>query len=191
MPLDQDSSASIHSSSYKPGGYPPQRQPGFSPYNAPPPRWTPHGGQLAGIRPRLSAYLIDVGLVGIVIGVAYYILLAIRLSGPVVDDPEQWDNDTLVLACLVLVPVYLLWLFFNEVYLCSKNNGQTIGKKFAKIRIVKENGGSFGYMDAFGRNIVGYWISSLICFLGFFWGLFDPNKQTWHDKMVHTLVVRT
>jgi uncharacterized RDD family membrane protein YckC len=40
-------------------------------------------------------------------------------------------------------------------------------------------------------------VRALSCFLslapvglGFFWMLFDPNRQTWHDKIAGTIVVR-
>jgi uncharacterized RDD family membrane protein YckC len=187
--MDQGSSASINHFSYQPGGYPPQ-PPGYSPYNAPPPGWTPASLQLADLGPRIVAYLIDGFLVGAVIGVVYLILFVIAMvvaSGG--DAAQQAGGALAVLAWLVIIPIYLVLLLFNEVYLCGKNNGQTIGKKLMKIRIVKEDGTSFTYMDAFLRNIVGYWISSLVCSLGFFWGLFDSKKQTWHDKIFHTLVV--
>ena len=32
-------------------------------------------------------------------------------------------------------------------------------------------------------------ISGFFCYLGFFWMIWDPKKQTWHDKIVSTQVV--
>jgi hypothetical protein len=34
-------------------------------------------------------------------------------------------------------------------------------------------------------------LSALLCFLGFFWMLWDRRKQTWHDMVANSLVVRT
>jgi len=70
-----------------------------------------------------------------------------------------------------------------------KSNGQTIGKKMMKIRIVKEDGTPIGYGDAILRNIIGYIISGALCYLGFIWALFDARKQGFHDKIFKTLVV--
>jgi uncharacterized RDD family membrane protein YckC len=78
---------------------------------------------------------------------------------------------------------------YNHIVLVVKNNGQTIGKKMMKVRIVKEDGSPITYGDAFLRNVVGYIISSAICDLGFIWALFDARKQGWHDKIFKTLVV--
>ena len=33
--------------------------------------------------------------------------------------------------------------------------------------------------------------SGIPCFLGYFWMLWDSEKQTWHDKMAITVVVPT
>jgi uncharacterized RDD family membrane protein YckC len=33
-------------------------------------------------------------------------------------------------------------------------------------------------------------LSALLCFLGFFWMLWDRRKQTWHDMVANSLVVR-
>jgi uncharacterized RDD family membrane protein YckC len=188
--MDRGPSASLHSFSYQPGGYPPP-PPGYSPYNAPPPGWIPPNQALADIGPRIVAFLIDRFIVGVIIGVAYLLFIVIMLAGASTGTEAGQQAGSIVglLAFVVLIPVSLALLLFNEVYVCGKNNGQTIGKKLMKIRVVKETGGNFGYMDAFLRNIVGYWISSLVCSLGFFWGLFDSKKQTWHDKIFHTLVV--
>ena len=44
-----------------------------------------------------------------------------------------------------------------------------------------------------GRAIGRYFakiLSGSACLLGYFWMLWDPNKQTWHDKMVSSYVVR-
>jgi uncharacterized RDD family membrane protein YckC len=43
-----------------------------------------------------------------------------------------------------------------------------------------------------GRAIGRYFakiLSAIPCGLGYFWMLWDPNKQTWHDKIVGSYVV--
>lgn|SRR5262245_39597040 len=191
--MDDNTSRSIHHSSYQPGGYQPGSYapgPGNYPYPQPQP-WAP-GGELAGLGGRIVAYLIDRFIVGIIIGAGYLLMLAIALAGAATQTDEGATVGSLgaMLVFFVLLPAALVVYLFNEVYLAGKNNGQSIGKKLMKIRIAKEDGTTFGYMDAFLRNVIGYWISGLICSLGFFWGLFDSRNQTWHDKIFHTLVVR-
>ena len=33
------------------------------------------------------------------------------------------------------------------------------------------------------RGTLGYYISSLVFYLGFLWMLFDEQQETWHDKI--------
>jgi uncharacterized RDD family membrane protein YckC len=77
------------------------------------------------------------------------------------------------------------------VYLEGSPSGQTVGKKVMNIRIVDaDTGGPIGY----GRGairLVGRWLSGFLCGLGYWWMLWDPNKQTWADKIANTVVVPT
>lgn len=77
------------------------------------------------------------------------------------------------------------------VYLEGSPSGQTVGKRAMNIRVIDaENGGAIGY----GRAVVRYFskiLSAIPCALGYFWMLWDPNKQTWHDKIAADVVVPT
>jgi uncharacterized RDD family membrane protein YckC len=46
-----------------------------------------------------------------------------------------------------------------------------------------------GYGRAFGRALVSI-VSGLVIAIGYLWMLWDPRKQTWHDKAVSSLPVR-
>ena len=35
----------------------------------------------------------------------------------------------------------------------------------------------------------GRWVSAIPCLLGYFWMLWDKEKQTWHDKFATDVVV--
>ena len=195
--MNNDSTRSIHQSSYQPGGYQPGGYPpgGYAPgpggYQYPAQQPCVPGSQMAGLGGRIVAFLIDRFIIGIIVGVAYFLMAMLIVAGAATqsDAGQSVAGLGILMVWLVVVPAALLIMLFNEVYLAGKNNGQTIGKKLMGIRIVKEDGTQFGYMDAFLRNVIGYWISSLVCSLGFFWGLFDSRNQTWHDKIFHTLVV--
>jgi uncharacterized RDD family membrane protein YckC len=198
--MTNDFSRSIHQSSYQPGGYQPGgyqpggygAAPGGYPGNQYPGQqpWVP--GQMAGLGGRIVAFLIDRFIIGIIVGVAYFLMFVLIIAGAATqsDAGQSVAGVGVLMMWLVVIPAAILVMLFNEVYLAGKNNGQTIGKKLMGIRIAKEDGTQFGYMDAFLRNVIGYWISSLVCSLGFFWGLFDSRNQTWHDKIFHTYVVQ-
>jgi uncharacterized RDD family membrane protein YckC len=76
-------------------------------------------------------------------------------------------------------------------YLEGSPSGQTVGKKAMNIRVIDfTNGGALGTGKAIIRY-VGRIISTIPCLLGYFWMLWDPEKQTWHDKIAGTVVVPT
>lgn len=67
--------------------------------------------------------------------------------------------------------------------------GQTIGKRALGIRVVSlSDGRPIGYPRAAVRWI-GRIISFLVILLGYFWMLWDGQKQCWHDKMANDVVV--
>lgn len=69
-----------------------------------------------------------------------------------------------------------------------KRGGQTPGKQIMHIKIITEDPKELDWFTAFIRYI-GYWVSGIPLGLGYLWMLFDPNKQTWHDKIAKTYVV--
>ena len=58
------------------------------------------------------------------------------------------------------------------------------------VLVLDQNDGSFiGTKRAVYRGLMGY-VSQLALFLGYLWMLWDPNKQTWHDKVAQSVVVK-
>ena len=88
---------------------------------------------------------------------------------------------------LVAIAIPLVYYAFFE----GSGSGQTIGKKLLNIRVVDiDGGGPIG----FGRGAlryIGRLASAFVCGLGYFWMLWDEQKQTWHDKIAQTVVVPT
>ena len=77
------------------------------------------------------------------------------------------------------------------VYLEGSTSGQTVGKKLLNIRVVDfDTGGPIGYGRAAIRY-VGRILSAIPCLLGYFWMLWDKERQTWHDKLSTSVVVPT
>ena len=67
--------------------------------------------------------------------------------------------------------------------------GNTIGLKLVGARIVRENGDVSGFFHTFVRSAASI-LSIIPLGLGYAWALWDPQKQTWHDKIMHTHVLR-
>ncbi|MGH9084929.1 MAG: RDD family protein [Acidimicrobiales bacterium] len=69
--------------------------------------------------------------------------------------------------------------------------GQTLGKRATGIRVVSASTGQPGI--GVGRAIGRYFariLSAIPCALGYLWMLWDGKKQTWHDKIVGSYVVK-
>jgi uncharacterized RDD family membrane protein YckC len=78
-----------------------------------------------------------------------------------------------------------------SVYFIGSPSGQTIGMKAMSIRAIDaQTDGQIDYSKAFIRWLVAL-VSGLACGLGYLWMLWDPEKQTWQDKVAGTFVVPT
>ena len=96
-----------------------------------------------------------------------------------------------ILAAVAIVALAaLLFSLWNQV-LRQGRTGQTLGKKVSGIRVVgRQDGQPIGSGRALGRWLFASFISGNVCYLGYLWALWDPQKQTWHDKIVDTVVIR-
>jgi uncharacterized RDD family membrane protein YckC len=125
---------------------------------------------LAGFWIRFGGALID----GILLGIVGSIL------GAIVGVDITESNTLSTLLALV---------YFT--YFHSTIAGQSIGNRLVGIRIADaDNGGPIPWSRALIRALMSY-VSAIALLIGYFWMLWDPRNQTWHDKVANTLVVRT
>jgi uncharacterized RDD family membrane protein YckC len=69
--------------------------------------------------------------------------------------------------------------------------GQTVGKMAVGVRVVDvDTGEMIGIARGIGRYFARI-LSGLALGLGYLWMLWDPRKQTWHDKLARSIVIRT
>ncbi len=66
--------------------------------------------------------------------------------------------------------------------------GRSLGKALMRIRIVRLDGKPLSWWNAFSRA-GGYSASAATAMLGFLEMIWDPNRQTLHDKIAATVVV--
>ncbi len=133
-----------------------------------PPAYAPSGpsGPRASFGRRLAAAIVDGIVVGVVYGVVYAIIGQSAAYG---------------IGALVSLAYF--------TYFEGSQSGQTVGKRALGIRVIDfSSGGSIGYGRAFFRWI-GRILSEIPCLLGYFWMLWDKEKQTWHDKIATSVVV--
>jgi len=132
---------------------------------------------LANIKKRAMAFFIDEMLLSLLLIIALWDSFS---SAKTVEAMIQVTNS-FVLEYMFMKIVYQA--FFVMQY------GATIGKIVMKIRVIDiQNLSNPNVLVALNRAIFRI-ISEMLFYLGFLWGMLDPNRQTWHDKTARTLVV--
>jgi uncharacterized RDD family membrane protein YckC len=123
---------------------------------------------------------------GVVLGL---VSLLIYGAGMIIISSQYGEIGESVKALLIpqLVSDALMkafyFIYFHAV------TGQTVGKKALGLKVVGQNGQSIGWARSAGRYF-GSFISLLVFGLGYLWVAFDDRKQSWHDKMAGSFVVR-
>ncbi len=139
----------------------PSPQPGASPGPS---------GPRAGFWVRFAGAFID----GLVIGIPLTVIL--------------FGLDT---RFLVRQGIGALAGFAYGVYFIGSGSGQTVGMKLMNIRAIDaDTGGRIDYGRAVIRHLMSL-VSGYACLIGYLWMLWDPERQTWHDKVANTYVVPT
>ena len=67
--------------------------------------------------------------------------------------------------------------------------GATIGKMILNLKVVRFDGHPIGFGIAMVRALSSIF-STIVMALGFLWVIWDPEKQSWHDKIAGTVVVQ-
>ncbi len=142
---------------------------------------------------RLLAVLIDSGVVVIpvllAIAVPAYQSYVRRASGQAVTDP-----DAIMIGVMVALGLLVLAYAIYQLYLLWKN-GQTIGKKVMKIKIVRKDGSRAGLRRIFFLRMLVPGLAGNIPLLGILFALADPlfifgnDQRCLHDLIADTIVI--
>ena len=160
---------------------------------------------------RVAAALLDVLVLS-----APYFCISIVVTSALTNSPRNRLGQTSDLNAWVLL--LNLSLGLGYFFFTSLSNGQSLGKRALKIRVIRLDGQPPDPMTAFLRYVVGYMLSTNILLLvlmvsvlsllpgsgvleiilglltfgwGFWWCGLDELRQGWHDKLARTLVVAT
>ena len=115
--------------------------------------------QIAGIGSRLLGGVIDAILIGVLLVLLNLVSLVVMemvdveagVAAALGTGDTTWASGV-VLAIYTLLNFILIWgyyVFFELIW-----NGQTPGKRRAKIRVVRMNGNPVGFLDVIIRNLV-------------------------------------
>lgn len=88
----------------------------------------------------------------------------------------------------ILINLVIQWLYYA---LQESSPAQaTLGKKALGLKVTTMTGGQITFGQATGRYF-GKILSSIILLIGYLMMLWDDKKQTLHDKLAGTLVIKT
>ena len=133
--------------------------------------------QLASIPKRAVAFFIDEMLLSF--------LLIIAMSDSF--SKAQTVEDIILLTNSYIMQYILMKIVYQTFFVMQY--GATLGKLAMKIRVIDiATLDNPSFAVSLNRAIFRI-ISEMIFYLGFLWGIFDPQRQTWHDKTAKTLVI--
>jgi uncharacterized RDD family membrane protein YckC len=148
----------------------------------PPPSGYAPPSPLADLGSRIVAGLIDYIILGIIAAVLVFVGLAPFMAAP------SWMMWGLGWGWFGGI-FFLLWLIYFTYF--EGTSGQTFGKKFAHVRVIKENGSSCDFGSALVRSILRI-IDHLpaIYILGIILIAATEKKQRLGDMLAKTIVVK-
>jgi len=141
----------------------------------------------AGFWRRAGAYLLD-ELIMLVLIIVIAVLVVVPTVFLVTFLGRELDSDRYsdLVGSLIAIPV--AWLY--PTLLESSKLQATLGKRLLGMRVTDEHGARVSFGRANGR----YWskfLSSILLGAGYIMVAINPRKQGLHDRIAHTLVVRT
>jgi uncharacterized RDD family membrane protein YckC len=135
--------------------------------------------QYAGFWERFGAAFLDGLIVGIPMAIVQYAL-------------GEYDRADTGLVDMYLTPGSILNFLVSWLYSASMESSPrqaTLGKRALGLKVTNTEGGRISFGQATGRHF-GKYVSMIILFIGYLMMLWDDRKQTLHDKMAGTLVVK-
>lgn len=194
---------------YPPPGYPPPTYPpgGFQPGGCGPGGFAPVGGvrystaerrQSASWGLRFMAMLLDGMIIGLPMLVLYIALIAVVVSA---SGPGGQSGGTAEIGAVVFMVLMMAAAIAGVLYppiMMARTNGQTLGKKWMGIRVVRDGGEPVTFGWAFLRefvvkNFLVNAVAQFTCCIGlvlnFLWPLWDDEGRCVHDMIVQSHVV--
>lgn len=141
---------------------------------------------------RVGASLLDGLLTIAVVLVPVIVGAAIAFTGSQEDPITGELTGVNPLGVIIMVLGYLLVFAFaiwNQGIRMGRT-GQSLGKKWVGIQVVHAEtgqflGGGMGFVRLLMASVLGN-----LCFINYLWPLWDERKQTWHDKIASSVVIR-
>jgi uncharacterized RDD family membrane protein YckC len=125
---------------------------------------------------RLAALAYDTLLLAAILFAFTFLIVASRGGAPIPPGSLWFEGGLIGVAAL-----FYGWFWTH--------GGQTLGMRAWRIRVTTVDGGALDWRRALLRFCAA-WLAALPAGLGYWWGLFDPERRCWHDTLSGTRVVR-
>jgi len=138
-------------------------------------------GRAAGFVTRLLAYAADLVILAGILALGGWIAV---LADNALETVGVEARADLASIYVVMIP-FIMALYFVMSWALT---GRTIGKSVLGLRIVGAN----GRPPTIGRSVIrvlGYVVSAIVFWAGYWWVLIDDERKAWHDHMASTSVV--
>jgi uncharacterized RDD family membrane protein YckC len=138
-------------------------------------------GRTAGFVTRLFAYVADIVVLAGIIALGGWIAV---LIDTVFEKMGLNPNVDIASIYVFLIP-WIMGFYFVVFWSLT---GRTIGKWIMGLKVIRAD----GQPPTIGRSFIrfiGYGVSAIVFWMGYFWVLIDSDRQGWHDHMAKTWVV--
>lgn len=176
--------------------YPPPPPPGSWPYQG---AGVPPGGAagpppLADYGIRLGGWLIDWVLLAAVSIVVLLVTNSVHTYHTVLSSNGQFVHQSGFNIGPGGIALQAVVVIIYGAILCGLPRGQTVGMMMVGTRVIDERlGGPIGFPRAFGRAAFEYLLAVFLFFpwvIDMLFPLWDPKRQTLHDKVTRSVVVK-
>jgi uncharacterized RDD family membrane protein YckC len=142
------------------------------------------GLAFAGYGERLVAYIVD----GIIVTIATVVVALIGTLAVAGGAATGGVGAAIGGAFVFVVAVFIVTIGYFPFFWAR--SGATPGMKMFGLVVVRDSdGGPISAGQAILR-LFGYWVSSLVFYLGYIWVFIDKRRRGWHDLIAGTVVVQ-
>jgi uncharacterized RDD family membrane protein YckC len=126
-------------------------------------------------------------IAGIIDGLVYANLLTLMFFRITVSSDLVKIMDNLLYLVLYLLLGTTVVSLLNIALTASA--GGSVGKLLTGLKVVRPDNRRISFWRAVLRNHIGYFVSGLAVWAGFFWIFKDEEHRGWHDMIADTYVV--
>ncbi|SFC03172.1 Uncharacterized membrane protein YckC, RDD family [Bacillus sp. OV322] len=141
---------------------------------------------------RAAAYLIDGIIVGIPVYAIYFVITMVIMGAAngFFDEPlSDSDSAAIIIGMIILFLITLIAVTLYFSFMHSSKWQATLGKKLIGLKVTDLEGKRISFWRAFGRFFAMY--LSGIFYIGYIMAAFTEKKQSLHDLIAGTVVVKS